>query len=80
MRNHSPRGGGKKEEKDNAPADYFRLRLVKPKVILRPFSLSFLLMFSMKVLRSLVGFSVLSGLAVISISLKIFVFQKLIIA
>jgi len=38
-------------------AGYFRLRLTKPKWILLPFSLPFLLTFSIKVLRSVRGFS-----------------------
>jgi hypothetical protein len=67
------RGGGGKDEA--VAVSYFLLRLVKPKRILRPFSLSFLLMFSMKVWRSLVG---LAGFAVIIVSL--IVFQILIIA
>ena len=79
-RNRSPRGGGESGGNDKTPVYCFLLRLVKPKVILRPFSLSFLLTFSMKVLRSLVGLSVLAGLGVIAISLNNFVFQELIIA
>jgi len=42
-------------------ADCYRLRLVKPKRILKPLSLSFRLIFSMKVLRSSMGFSATLG-------------------
>jgi hypothetical protein len=42
-------------------ADCYRLRLVKPKRILKPLSLSFLLTFSMNVLRSSMGFSATLG-------------------
>jgi len=42
-------------------ADCYRLRLVKPKRIFRPLSLSFLLTFSMNVLRSSMGFSATLG-------------------
>jgi hypothetical protein len=45
---------------------YFRLRLTKPKRILLPLSLSFLLTFSMKVLRSVRGFSVTFGSFLVS--------------
>jgi hypothetical protein len=51
---------------------YFLLRLVKPKVIFKPFFPSFLLMFSMKVLRSLVGLAFLACLVVMYISLNVF--------
>jgi hypothetical protein len=40
---------------------------VKPKVILRPLTLSFLLIFSIKVLRSFAGLSVLVFLAVLGV-------------
>jgi hypothetical protein len=55
----------------------YLLRLVKPKRILVPFSLSFLLTFSMKVLRSVKGFLVLSANVV---SLNKFQIQDNIIA
>jgi len=42
-------------------ADCYRLRLVKPKRIFLPLSLSFLLIFSMKVLRLRRGFSATFG-------------------
>ncbi len=42
-------------------AGYYRLRLVKPKRIFKPLSLSFLLTFSMNVLRSSMGFSATLG-------------------
>jgi len=42
-------------------AGCYRLRLVKPKRIFKPLSLSFLLTFSMNVLRSVRGFSATFG-------------------
>jgi len=42
-------------------ADCYRLRLVKAKRIFLPLSLSFLLIFSMNVLRSVRGFSATLG-------------------